>query len=602
MTSVLAVDVGNTNVVLGVYENAKLLRTWRLATVHDRTEDELAVSIDALLDQQDLALAELDALVVGSVVPPLTQAFTRLAERYLERPAFVIGPGIKTGVRLRVDNPSEVGADRIANTLAAHRRYGGPVVIVDFGTTTNFDVVNADGDFLGGAFAPGLEVSAEALFRPRVAALPRRAHAARDGDREEHRRLPALGDRLWLRRARRRSAYADPRRAAGEAARDRDRRPRVHHRAARQGHRERRRRSHARRPAPPLGAERVSAALDGRFVVLAVTGSIAVYKMVELARRLVQAGATVQVVMSRSATEFVRPLTFQALTYRPVEVEMFQIQDERAAGHVAMGRQADVVVIAPATAHVIARLAAGFSDDLIATTVLATAAPIVVAPAMETHMWQNAATQANVATLRARGMRIVEPDSGPLASGEVGPGRLAALERIEAAIAEALTAGARARRGGIRAPSAPGRGSLAGRKVVVTAGPTLEAIDPVRFVSNRSSGKMGYAIAKAAHDAGADVTLVSGPTALATPTGVRMIVVESAQDMKESVLALLPETDAVVMAAAVADYRPTETSTRKIKKRDAGSELTIRLTENPDVLKAVVAARKRGTIVICAGK
>ena len=333
----------------------------------------------------------------------------------------------------------------------------------------------------------------------------------------------------------------------------------------------------------------MSAALDGRFIVLGVTGSIAAYKSVELARRLVQTGATVQVVMSRSATEFVRPLTFQALTYRPVEVEMFQIQDERAAGHVAMGRQADVVVIAPATAHVLARLAAGFADDLIATTVLATAAPIVVAPAMETHMWQNAATQDNVATLRARGMRIVEPESGPLASGDVGPGRLATLERIEAAITEAL-----AGTGG----SGTERGPLTDRKIVVTAGPTVEAIDPVRFVSNRSSGKMGYAIAKAARDAGADVTLVSGPTALAVPAGVRMIAVESAQDMKESVLALLPGTDAVVMAAAIADYRPTETSTRKIKKRDAGSELTIRLTENPDVLKAVIAARKRGTIVI----
>src|SRR5437764_727429 len=164
MTTILAADVGNTNVVLGVYENAKLLRTWRLATVHDRTEDELAVSIDGLLAQHDLALSDLDALVVGSVVPSLTQSFTRLAERYLERPAFIVGPGIKTGVRLRVDNPSEVGADRIANTLAAHRRYGGPVVVVDFGTTTNFDVVSADGDFLGGAFAPGLEVSAQSLF------------------------------------------------------------------------------------------------------------------------------------------------------------------------------------------------------------------------------------------------------------------------------------------------------------------------------------------------------------------------------------------------------------------------------------------------------
>lgn len=162
--AILAVDVGNTNLVLGAYDNAKLLRTWRMATVHDRTEDELAITIDGLLGQEELALEDLDALVVGSVVPPLTQAFTRLAERYLEQPAFIVGPGVKTGVRLRVDNPAEVGADRIANTLAAHRRYGGPVVIVDFGTTTNFDVVSEEGDFLGGSFAPGLEISAESLF------------------------------------------------------------------------------------------------------------------------------------------------------------------------------------------------------------------------------------------------------------------------------------------------------------------------------------------------------------------------------------------------------------------------------------------------------
>ncbi len=326
----------------------------------------------------------------------------------------------------------------------------------------------------------------------------------------------------------------------------------------------------------------MSAALQGRFIVLGVTGSIAAYKSIELARRLVRAGATVQVVMSRSATEFVRPLTFQALTYRPVEVEMFQIQDERAAGHVAMGREAEVVVIAPATAHVIAKLAAGLSDDLIATTVLATAAPIVLAPAMETHMWQNAATQENVARLVARGMRIVEPESGPLASGDIGPGRLASLERIEEAIASALARS----------------GALTGRRVIVTAGPTVEAIDPVRFVSNRSSGKMGYAIAEAARDAGADVTLVSGPTALKPPAAVRTIFIESAEDLKDTVLALLPETDAVIMAAAVADYRPRETQLRKIKKRDAGSTLTVQMTENPDVLKAIVAARKPSTVVV----
>ena len=323
-------------------------------------------------------------------------------------------------------------------------------------------------------------------------------------------------------------------------------------------------------------------ALRGRFVVLGVTGSIAAYKSVELARRLTQAGATVQVVMSRSATEFVRPLTFQALTYRPVEVEMFQIQDERAAGHVAMGRQADVVVIAPATAHVLARLANGFSDDLIATTVLATAAPIVIAPAMETHMWQNAATQANVATLRARGVRIVDPESGPLASGDVGPGRLASLERIEAAVADALSASA----------------ALTGRRVVVTAGPTIEPIDPVRFVSNRSSGKMGYAIAGAAAAAGADVFLVSGPTALRAPPGTHLVSIESAEDLRDAVLGLLPNADAIVMAAAVADYRPIETMERKIKKRDAGKELSLKMTENPDILKAIVAARRAGAIVV----
>jgi phosphopantothenoylcysteine decarboxylase / phosphopantothenate---cysteine ligase len=322
--------------------------------------------------------------------------------------------------------------------------------------------------------------------------------------------------------------------------------------------------------------------VSGRFVVLAVTGSIAVYKMVELARRLVQSGATVQVVMTKSAAEFVTPLTFQALTHRPVEIEMFAMQDERAAGHVAMGHQADVVVVAPATAHVLARLAHGFSDDLVATTVLATSAPVIVAPAMETHMWQNAATQANVEALRARGVRVIDPETGPLASGDVGPGRLASLERIEAAIDEAL---------GLSQ-------GLAGRSVVITAGPTLEAIDPVRFVSNRSSGKMGYAIAAAARDAGAEVTLITGPTALVPPAGVRTFAVESADDMKDAVLAQLPRADAVIMAAAVADYRPVERITTKLKKKDLGNEMTIRMTENPDLLKAIVGARRPGTIVV----
>jgi len=321
----------------------------------------------------------------------------------------------------------------------------------------------------------------------------------------------------------------------------------------------------------------------GRLVVLGVSGSIAAYKAVELARRLVQSGATVQVVMTRSATEFVQPLTFQALTYRPVEIEMFSGIDERAAGHVAMGIHADCIVIAPATAHVVARLAHGFADDLLATTVLASSAPVIVAPAMETHMWQNPATQANVATLRARGVRVVDPESGELASGMVGQGRLAPLERIEAGIVEALRV--RSRR-------------LAGRRVVVTAGPTLEPIDPVRVITNRSSGKMGYAVAAAAREAGADVTLVTGPTALAAPAGVRLVPIETVAELRDAVLASLPDADAVIMAAAVSDYRAADASASKLKKKDAGEELTLRLVRTADVLTAVTAARRPGTLVV----
>jgi phosphopantothenoylcysteine decarboxylase/phosphopantothenate--cysteine ligase len=319
----------------------------------------------------------------------------------------------------------------------------------------------------------------------------------------------------------------------------------------------------------------------GLFIVLGVSGSIAAYKSVELARHLMQAGATVQVVMTRSAAEFVQPLTFQALSHRPVEIEMFHVED-RAAGHVAWGTRADLIVIAPATAHVIARLAHGFADDLLATTVLAARAPIVVCPAMESRMWSNEATRANVALLRARGMRVVDPEHGELASGMVGEGRLAALERIETAIDEAL-AGGRA---------------LAGRRVVVTAGPTVEPIDPVRVLTNRSSGKMGYAVAEAAAAAGAEVTLVTGPTALAAPSGVRVVPVESAAEMKDAILAVLPDADALVMAAAVADYRPDAAAAAKVKKRQAGAEITIRLVENPDVLKAAIAARRPGTLVV----
>jgi phosphopantothenoylcysteine decarboxylase/phosphopantothenate--cysteine ligase len=323
--------------------------------------------------------------------------------------------------------------------------------------------------------------------------------------------------------------------------------------------------------------------LRGKLVVLGVSGSIAAYKAVELARRLTQAGATVQVIMTRSATEFVQPLTFQALTYRPVEIEMFSGIDDRAAGHVSMGIHADLIVIAPATAHVLARLAHGFADDLLATTVLASSAPVILAPAMETHMWQNAATAANVATLRSRGVRVVEPESGELASGLVGQGRLASLERIEEEIVAALRVRTRL---------------LAGRRVVVTAGPTLEPIDPVRVITNRSSGKMGYAVATAARDAGADVTLIAGPTALPSPPGVRLVPIETVAELRDAVVASLPDADAIVMAAAVADYGAAEPSTSKLKKKDLGEAMTLRLVRTPDILAAVAPARRAGTLLV----
>jgi phosphopantothenoylcysteine decarboxylase/phosphopantothenate--cysteine ligase len=320
----------------------------------------------------------------------------------------------------------------------------------------------------------------------------------------------------------------------------------------------------------------------GKFIVLAVTGSIAVYKVVELARRLTQAGATVQVIMTPGATQFVQPLTFQALTYRPVEVEMFGTFDDRATGHVAMGQQADVVVIAPATAHTIARLANGFADDLIGTTVLAAHAPLVIAPAMETHMWSNPATVTNVEVLRDRGATIVEPESGELASGQIGQGRLASLEAISSAIEDALWTSS----------------ALAGKRVVVTAGPTLEPIDPVRVVTNRSSGKMGYAIAEAARRAGADVRLITGPTALRAPVGVSIVRIETAAELSDAVLAALPGADAVIMAAAIADYRPATPSYQKLKKREQGDEVSLTLVRNPDVLEAIVAKGDAHTLVV----
>jgi phosphopantothenoylcysteine decarboxylase/phosphopantothenate--cysteine ligase len=313
--------------------------------------------------------------------------------------------------------------------------------------------------------------------------------------------------------------------------------------------------------------------LAGARVVLGVTGSIAAYKAVALASALTQEGAVVDVILTREATELVRPLAFQAITHRPAHTDMFHLLAETEIGHVTLGHVADVVVVAPATAHTLARLALGLGDDLLTTTVLATRAPLVLAPAMETNMLLHPATQGHLQTLRERGAVIVEPGYGYLASGRVGPGRLAEPEAILDAIRLVLAR----------------RGDLAGWRVVVTAGGTQEPIDPVRVIANRSSGKMGYALATAARDRGAHVTLISAPTALRVPGGVQLVRVQTAAEMCDAVLAAIAEADALVMAAAVADYQVAARHPTKIKKDARGLVLT--LVPTPDILEAVAARR-----------
>ena len=311
--------------------------------------------------------------------------------------------------------------------------------------------------------------------------------------------------------------------------------------------------------------------MSQRNVVLGVTGSIAAYKAADLASRLTQAGFSVHTVMTENATKLVGPATFRALTGRPVATEMFDLTNPFSIEHVSLADLADVFVVAPATANVIAKLAHGIADDLLTCTALATRAPLLVAPAMHTAMWENPATQANVETLRTRGVRFVGPAVGRLASGGHGAGRMASVDDIADEIGAIL-----------------GRnGDLAGRRILVTAGGTREAIDPVRFLGNPSSGKMGYAVAAAARDRGAAVTLVSGPTSLRRPAGVRVIDVVSADEMLEAVRSALPGQDVLVMAAAVADFAPKTTLSHKAKKGDAALKLDLRRTA--DILETVRA-------------
>jgi len=309
--------------------------------------------------------------------------------------------------------------------------------------------------------------------------------------------------------------------------------------------------------------------LSNRTIVLGITGSIAAYKAAEIASQLNQAGAKVNVIMTKEAIQFISPITLRAITGRPVVTEMFDLTSELSVGHVSLAKSADIIVIAPATANIIAKLAAGIADDMLCCTVLATKAPVLIAPAMETNMYNNPVTQDNLSKLKSRNFVIVGPATGWLASGKRGVGRLADINDIIGIIRKIL-----------------GRDSdLTGKHIVVTAGGTQEPIDPVRYVSNRSSGKMGYALAEAARDRGAKVTLITAPASLPEPVGVDVVEVNTAQEMHQAVKNVTSQTDALIMAAAVADYRPTKAAKDKIKKGEPG--LTLELERTPDILSSV---------------
>jgi len=309
--------------------------------------------------------------------------------------------------------------------------------------------------------------------------------------------------------------------------------------------------------------------LRNKTIVLGVTGSIAAYKAAEIASQLTQVGAKVNVIMTKEAIEFISPITLRAITGGPVVTEMFDLASEFSIGHVSLAKTADIVVIAPATANIIAKLAAGIADDMLCCTVLATKAPVIIIPAMETNMYNSPVTQDNLSKLKARNFVIIGPAIGWLASGKEGPGRLADIDDIIGGIRRVLERS----------------GDLVGKRIVVTAGGTQEPIDPVRYISNRSSGKMGYALTEAARDRGAKVTLITAPTSLPEPVGVDVVKVKTAQEMHQAIGKVTPQTDALIMAAAVADYRPTKEAKDKIKKIDTG--LTLKLECTPDIISSV---------------
>jgi len=316
------------------------------------------------------------------------------------------------------------------------------------------------------------------------------------------------------------------------------------------------------------------AALHNRRILLVISGGIAAYKCLDLIRRLREAGAKVRCVLTSAGAQFVTPLSLSALSEEQVYTDLWSLTDEREMGHIRLSREADLVVVAPATANIIAKLAHGIADDLASTVLLATDKPVMIAPAMNVRMWQNPATQANIATVTQRGIKLIGPTSGLMACGEEGEGRLADPAEILAAIGAHFAA----------------PGPLGGKRALVTSGPTFEPLDPVRFIGNRSSGKQGHAIAEALHQKGADTTLITGPTNLPDPSGVKTVHVQTALEMLAACEAVLP-ADIAVCAAAVADWRPAHTATGKLKKGSAQS--SIDLVENPDILATLAKAGNR---------
>jgi len=321
--------------------------------------------------------------------------------------------------------------------------------------------------------------------------------------------------------------------------------------------------------------------LTGKEIVLGVTGGIAAYKSAEIVSRLRHSGANVHVIMTRNATEFIAPLTFQTLSANQVVTDTFEAPEYWNVEHVALAKLADIFVVAPATANILAKMASGIADDMLSTTLLATKAQILVAPAMNTRMWTAPATQNNVKVLKERGVRMIGPESGMLACGDEGAGRMSEPETIVGEICRILSR----------------KQDYAGKKVLITAGATRERLDPVRFITNDSSGKMGFAIAEAARDRGAEVTVIRGSVTAEIPAGIRMIRIESARELYDAMMQKAPEQDVIIQAAAVSDYRPAEQKDRKIKK-ESGSDLTLILTENPDIAKAVGEQKKPGQTLV----